>query len=433
MNKNTSLVWLRRDLRLEDNNAIYEALQSDQAIVLYFNFDVEILEQLENKKDSRVSYIHNTLEKINLKLKEYKSKLIISYGRNTENISEVIKNYKVTKLFAAKDYEPIALKRDREIEELCRSLGVEMKLVKDQVIFEEKEIVKKDGLPYTVCTPYMKKWRELFTPEHAKESTYQLKKSSFLEQEWSEIISLKDIGFEESELEIPGMNLSLEMLTLYDERRNFPAMEATSNLGLYLRFGTISIRECVRKALKGHPQFLNELIWREFFMQILYNFPKVEKACFKPKYNEIEWENNIELFEKWCEGKTGYPIVDAGMRELKASGRMHNRVRMITASFLCKHLLIDWRWGEAWFANLLLDFDLAANNGNWQWVAGCGCDAAPYFRIFNPYEQQKRFDPDWKYIRKWIPEIDSDEYPKEIVEHKFARNRALERYKIALQ
>ncbi|MCT4603613.1 MAG: DNA photolyase family protein [Marinifilum sp.] len=428
-----NLIWLRRDLRLSDNAAVHHALQSNRQLLFYFNFDTEILDQLENRADARVNFIHSELQKINHQLGKLGSSLVVKLGLARECMTQVLQEYPIAKVYANKDYELFAIDRDKSIENICKSQQVEFQLYKDQVIFEEQEITKKDGKAYTIYTPYMKKWRSEFDSTVHQPLEYKLSSSNTAQIEWKKMPSLEDIRFTNSSIKIPAFNLSSEMLNNYEARRNFPALKATSNLGVHLRFGTISIRKAVQEALKGDDQFLNELIWREFFIQILANFPKVETECFKSAYNNMEWINNEKDFEKWTNGKTGFPIVDAGMRELKATGNMHNRVRMIAASFLVKDLLIDWRWGEAYFANHLLDYDLAANNGNWQWVAGCGCDAAPYFRVFNPTEQQKKFDPDMEYIRKWVPEFGTEKYPKQMIDHKFARIRALETYKKALQ
>lgn len=427
-----NLIWMRRDLRLHDNAAIYHALQSNRRLLFYFHFDTEILNQLENRSDARVNFIHKELSELNRELHKLGSALLVKHGSVKECMQEVLEEYKVAKVYACKDYESFAIERDKEIQALCESQNIAFQLYKDQVIFEEKEIVKKDGDPYTVYTPYMKKWRNEFNADTHLPYSYQLTSSNTAQLEPKEILSLQTIGFTKSDTDIPAINLSSVMLNNYDARRNFPAMKATSNLGVHLRFGTISIRQAVQEALNGDDQFLNELIWREFFMQILSNFPRVEQECFKSPYNNIAWINDEEDFERWKDGNTGFPIVDAGMRELRATGNMHNRVRMIVASFLVKDLLIDWRWGEAYFANHLLDYDLAANNGNWQWVAGCGCDAAPYFRVFNPVEQQKKFDPDFSYIKKWVPELGTESYPKPMIDHKFARLRVLETYKKAI-
>lgn len=425
MNK-VNVFWFRRDLRLEDNTGLHHALNSGLKVIPVFIFDTEILNQLQNKNDKRVDYIHQALQQVHKELKKHNSGLYVYYGNPKEVFEKIIQDFNIDTVFSNRDYEPQAIQRDRKIADLLLKHHIQFKNFKDQVIFEKNNILKNDLSPYTVFTPYSKKWKE------------NLKKIEKVTTDWahfenyngpSEILSLKEIGFKKTDLEFIKPELDSSIIDSYDKYRDFPAMDRTSHLGTALRFGTISIRKCVQYAVKHNEVWLNELIWREFFMQILYHFPSVVHQCFKKKYENIVWRNNEKEFKAWCEGKTGYPIVDAGMRQLNETGLMHNRVRMITASFLTKHLLIDWRWGEAYFAEKLLDYDLAANNGNWQWAAGCGCDAAPYFRIFNPYEQTKKFDKDIQYIRKWLPE-DYKEEP--IVEHTKARERALKVYKEAL-
>ncbi|WP_372751092.1 deoxyribodipyrimidine photo-lyase [Labilibaculum sp.] len=425
--------WFRRDLRLNDNHGLYQAIQSKKPVLCFFIFDTEILSQLEYKNDARINFIHEQLIEINERLKNIGSSLLIKHGNCRNVIEELLTEYNIANIYTNEDYEPFAIKRDKEIQKLLKLKNTDLKSFKDHVLFEKKEVVKKDGLPYTVYTPYMKKWRELHADNPFLEYPIDFCSKNFAQIPSSEVPTLESLRFEKSNISVPVYDLSAETLLNYDNRRNYPALQATSLLGPHLRFGTLSIRQAAKKALMGHPQFLNELIWRDFFSQILWNFPHVEHQSFRIKYDEIKWRNDENEFKLWCEGKTGYPMVDAGMRELKQTGNMHNRVRMVVASFLCKHLLIDWRWGEVWFANHLLDYDMASNNGNWQWAAGCGCDAAPYFRIFNPHEQQKKFDPKMEYIRKWVPEIDTKDYSTPIVDHKFARERALATYKSALR
>ncbi len=301
-------------------------------------------------------------------------------------------------------------------------------------------MTKADGLPYTVFTPYSKKWRKKLESEVDEKGAFTYFKSYPNEDYFHNFhqttplpnISLEDMKFQPTEIPIPSKTVAQKVISKYSELRNFPAIQGTSRLGIHFRFGTISIREKARKANKLNQTYLNELIWRDFYAQILANFPHVVGHPFRKKYDYIEWRNDEADFKKWCDGQTGYPIVDAGMRELNATGFMHNRVRMITASFLTKHLLIDWRWGEAYFAEKLLDFDLASNSGGWQWAAGCGTDAAPYFRIFNPTSQQKKFDKNYKYIEKWVPEFGTPRYAQPMVDHKMARERCLETYKAGL-
>lgn len=421
-----NIFWFRRDLRLEDNMGLHHALNAGIKVIPVFIFDPEILDQLQHKNDRRVDYIHQALQQIHKELKKYNSGLYVYHATPVEAFKKIIRDFNVERVFCNRDYEPQAIQRDRQIADLLLKHHILFKDFKDQVIFEKNNILKNDLTPYTVFTPYSKKWKENLK----NIETVAVNLNNFGSYNGtSEIMSLKEIGFEKTDLEYIKPELNSDIIDSYGKFRDFPAMDHTTHLGTALRFGTISVRKCVQYAVKHNEIWLNELIWREFFMQILYHFPSVVIQSFKMKYDNIAWRNNEEEFKAWCEGKTGYPIVDAGMRQLNETGFMHNRVRMITASFLTKHLLIDWRWGEAYFAEKLLDYDLAANNGNWQWAAGCGCDAAPYFRIFNPYEQAKKFDKDAKYIRKWLPE-DYREEP--IVEHTKARERALKTYKEAL-
>ncbi|XRE43658.1 Deoxyribodipyrimidine photolyase [Tenacibaculum discolor] len=428
MEDKISIFWFRRDLRLEDNKGLHEALQSGHKVIPLFIFDEDILESLP-KNDARVTFIYQTLQKLDKELRKHQSSLIIKKGKPLEVWRELIDEYPIHGVYTNKDYEPYAIKRDKEIADFLTSKGIIFNAFKDQVIFEENEVLKNDGTPYTVFTPYKNKWLQNFS-EKKDTQDFTVDFVNFY-QFSSEFPSLAFVGFEESTIKVKPYNLS--NLDLYDEVRDFPAEDKTSYLSPYLRFGLVSTRKMVRFALKTNQTFLSELIWREFFMQILYHFPKVVTQNFKQKYDAVPWRNNEEEFKKWCEGNTGYPMVDAGIRELNETGYMHNRVRMITAGFLCKHLLIDWRWGEAYFAEKLLDYDLSANNGNWQWAAGTGCDAAPYFRVFNPESQLKKFDKDLQYVRKWVKDFDELTYPQPMVEHKFARERAISTYKNALQ
>ena len=423
MKKNEIAVfWFRRDLRLQDNTALYEALNSGFEVLPLFIFDEEILNELP-ENDARVNFIYDTLYDIQTEVKKYNSSLLIKKGNALHAWQQILNEFNVKELYFNKDYEPYARKRDQIISELCAKNGVEVYSFKDQVIFEESEIVKIDGNPYTVYTPYKNKWLETYNEIKCESVTseklvHKLLKISF------EFPSLQRLGFSKSSIKVKSINYSC--VSCYEKTRDIPFIE-TSNISVFLRFGLLSIRKLVVDFFEMNSTFISELIWREFFMQILFHFPEVVHKNFKPKYNNVQWRNNEEEFKLWCEGKTGYPIVDAGMRQLNETGYMHNRVRMITASFLCKHLLIDWRWGEAYFAEKLLDYELASNSGNWQWVAGTGCDAAPYFRVFNPITQQQKFDPNFEYIKKWIPNFDF-QANKAIVEHKFARERFLKAF-----
>jgi deoxyribodipyrimidine photo-lyase len=429
-----SIFWFRRDLRLHDNAALFHALQSGQPVVPVFIFDRNILDHLEDKKDKRVEFIHTSLAQVQEKLLELGSTLHVFHGEPLKIWKEILKTYPVSAVFTNHDYEPYAQERDRSIEELLSRSGIPFQTYKDQVIFEKSEVVKDDGKPYTVYTPYSRKWRARLTAKDL--AAYPTEKffKNFYQQAQRQIPTLNEIGFLSSGDAFPPASWTKNVIQKYKENRDFPALPGTSRLGVHLRFGTISIRELARTAGSLNDTFMNELIWREFYHMILWNFPQVGKGkAFRPEYDLIKWRNNEKEFTRWCEGQTGYPIVDAGMRELNATGYMHNRVRMIVASFLTKHLLIDWRWGEAYFASKLLDFDLAANNGGWQWAAGSGCDAAPYFRVFNPRLQTQKFDPECRYIRQWVPEFESFEYPKPMVDHDLARKRCLEVYAIALK
>jgi deoxyribodipyrimidine photo-lyase len=428
-----NIFWFRRDLRLNDNTALFHALRSGKPVVPVFIFDRNILDKLEDKKDARVEFIHEALLNIQEQLKNTGSSLEVYYGFPEEIFRMLLSKYQVEVVFANPDYEPYAHDRDKNIHQLLSSSGAGLRLFKDQVIFEKDEIVKSDGKPYTVFTPYSKQWKIRLNILN-----YQPNPSEkHLEKLWKQpalgIPSLEQLGFVPVGRPFPPLAPDESLLKQYHEDRNYPARK-TSKLGVHLRFGTISIRGLVASAVSLNGTYLNELIWREFYQMILWHFPQVGKGhAFKKEYEHIPWRNNEEEFERWCNGSTGYAIVDAGMRELNATGFMHNRVRMITASFLTKHLLIDWRWGEAYFAQKLLDFDLASNNGGWQWAAGSGCDATPYFRIFNPLLQTKKFDPKFEYIKKWVPEFQEFDYPKPIVEHEFARKRCLEVYSKAVR
>ncbi len=424
--------WFRRDLRLEDNAALYHALKSEFPVLTLFIFDKVILDKLENRLDHRVIFIHQQLTLLNQEIQKYGSTLLIKYGDASECWNEIIEEFSVQEVFTNHDYEPYALERDKKIAEQLLSKGITFNTFKDQVIFEKEEVTKDDGKPYTIFTPYSRKWMAKLNDFYL--SSYPNKKyfNNFFARKFTKIISLKEMNFKDDNFEFPSVKFSNEILINYADRRDIPSVKGTSRISIHLRFGTVSIRELARHSKEISFKWLNELIWRDFYMCILWYFPHVISGSFKPAYNKIQWRNNELEFEKWCKGETGYPIIDAGMRELNATGFMHNRVRMITASFLVKHLLIDWRWGEAYFAYKLLDFELSSNNGGWQWAASSGCDAAPYFRIFNPTEQTKRFDPEFKYIKKWVPEFQDLNYPPPIVDHKFARERALATYSKAV-
>lgn len=429
--KNITIFWFRRDLRLDDNAGLFHALQSEEEVLPIFIFDELILSQLP-KEDARVTFIHHQLEKIQSELIKIGKSLAVFHGKPLDIYKKLISENSIKSVYTNHDYEPYARKRDLELFKLFKENDIEFKTSKDQVIFEKSEVVKEDQTPYVVYTPYSNKWKENLkkTKLINYNSEDYLKKITLHSYPF---LNLSDIKFQTSKIKITPFTISDNLIDNYEATRNFPALDKTSYLGIYLRFGAVSIRKMVAEAVKSKNEtFLKELIWREFFMQILWHFPHTVNASFRPKYDAIKWENNEDLFQKWCDGKTGYPFVDAGMRQLNKTGYMHNRVRMIVASFLCKHLLIDWRWGETYFAMKLLDYEQSSNVGNWQWAAGSGVDAAPYFRIFNPTEQVKKFDKELKYIKKWIPEYETFQYPKPIVDHKEARERCLRVYKEAV-
>lgn len=423
--------WFRRDLRLEDNIGLYRALQSDYPVLPIFIFDATILEQLEEKEDRRVDYIHQALINVHTKLNKHGANLHTYLGEPLKIFESLAQTYSIQSVVCNRDYEPAAIKRDTELYNFFKSQNIAFKAYKDQVIFDKNDILKKDGKPYVVYTPYSKQWKAKL--QRRDYTSVEPHYSNLLQGNPMDIHTLSSIGFKKTDMVFQEPELDSSIIHTYDIYRDYPAKQGTTKLGIALRFGTISIRKCVAFALKYNEVWLSELIWREFFMQILYHYPNVVHQSFRKKYDGIAWRNNEEEFQLWCEGKTGFPIVDAGMRQLNETGYMHNRLRMVAASFLCKHLLIDWRWGEAYFAQKLNDYDLAANNGNWQWAAGSGCDAAPYFRVFNPELQTKRFDKELQFIQKWVPELNTSAYPLPMVEHKFARERALQVYKNAVK
>jgi len=424
-----NLVWLRRDLRLDDNTALKAALQKELPVLLLFIFDTSILEELK-RDDARVSFIYRSLLSIHLQLRKSHSGLLIKVGHPEKIWHDLIAEYDIDTVFVNRDYEPHAIQRDETIEGLLKKNGIRWLSFKDQVIFEPSEILKKDSLPYTVFTPYKKRWLESFSKLPPYPASAELNFQSGFFKHNTPFPSLTTIGFAESRMRPPEFDLS--KISNYDQHREFPALRATTFVGPFLRFGIISIRSLINQTADKNQVYLSELIWREFFMQVIFHYPQIVDRNFKPAFDHVPWRNNPEEFSRWCGGNTGYPLVDAGMRQLNATGFMHNRARMVVASFLCKHLLIDWRWGEAYFASLLFDYELSSNNGNWQWATGTGCDAAPYFRVFNPLIQAEKFDPKQNYVSHWIPELNSSTYAKPIVDHAFARQRAIDTYRHGL-
>lgn len=430
ISQSLTLFWFRRDLRFSDNHGFFEALKNSEPVLPVFVFDSNILSELKNKKDKRINFIYEALSALDKKFRTYGSGLFVMHDEPLKAIQYLCQKFAIKQVFTNSDYEPYALNRDQEIADWLETMNIPFLSYKDQVIFEKNEVLKGDGTPYTVFTPYSKIWKQKLAEKGIEHYPSENLLSGLFKTKEFEFPSLDTIGFEKATVP-PVLKLpDKEVILHYDETRNIPSLRGTSGMSVQLRFGTVSIRELLKFAALNE-QWLNELIWREFFMMILFHFPQVVTHSFRPKYEGIEWINNPKDFGLWCEGKTGYPLVDAGMRELNETGLMHNRVRMVTASFLTKHLLTDWRWGEAYFAEKLLDYELSSNNGNWQWAAGCGCDAAPYFRVFNPYEQMRKFDPEMRYIKKWIQDFSPDYLPP-IIDHDFARKRAITIYKKAL-
>ena len=427
------IFWFRRDLRLNDNCGLYHALNGEFPVLPLFIFDKSILDHLDDTDDARVDFIYQNIAAVDTELRRKKSGILVRHGDPVEIFTKLISDLKVAAVYTNHDYEPYAIARDQQIQTLLEKNNIKFNTYKDQVIFEKDEILNQQGKPYTVYTPFRRKWQETLVSGHVSPFPSESRLNNLVTQAIELIPDLADIGFMKSRVDFPSAEIPESIINNYHNTRNFPGMPGTSRLGIHLRFGTLSIRTLVRLALEVNETWLSELIWREFFMMILYHFPHIVDKSFRSKYDQIMWRNDEHEFELWCQGKTGYPIVDAGMHELNQTGFMHNRVRMITASFLTKHLLIDWRWGERYFARKLLDYELASNNGNWQWAAGCGCDAAPYFRIFNPTKQMEKFDAGQTYINKWVPEVGQPSYPKPLVEHKYARERALSTYGSAVK
>jgi len=433
LRKMTALFWHRRDLRINDNKGLFEALKQNEIVHPIFIFDKSILDKLPNN-DQRILFIYQEIQSLKKSYQNLGSDLWVYYGEPSEIIPKITQELNCSSVYFNNDYEPYALQRDQEIQLSLNKIKIEFIGKKDHVIFERNEVLKDDGKPYTIFTPYSRKWKANLKEEDLRDYSIEKHTGNLVQKQQEEaLITLEEMGFESKVLhDFPDRIAKNEILNNYHLSRNFPAVKGTSKLSLHLRFGTISIRKLALIAREQNETYLNELIWRDFYQMIIFHFPKSAENSFKAQYDKIIWEKNEVHFDSWCTGKTGYPIVDAGMRELNATGFMHNRVRMVVASFLTKHLLLDWRLGAAYFAEKLLDFELASNTGGWQWAAGCGCDAAPYFRVFNPQAQQEKFDKSFEYIKKWVPEYGTSSYPEPIIEHKFARERILQRFKTAL-
>ncbi|MBK8340046.1 MAG: deoxyribodipyrimidine photo-lyase [Flavobacteriales bacterium] len=425
--------WFRRDLRLRDNHGLYRALADHGNVLPLFIFDTTILDKLEDRRDRRVDFIHRAVQTMKTELERRGASMLVAHGNPLRIWQELLERFDVRAVTFNHDHEPYAIGRDKAVSELLRARSIPIHSYKDISIFERDEVVKDDGDPYTVFTPYSRKWKAHFKPDMLDPFPSEKLADRYWPTPSLPCPSLADLGFEDTDLVTPSTTVQDDLLRSYHLTRDLPAVEGTSRMSTHLRFGTVSVRGLMRKAMATSSKYADELIWREFYMQVLWHCPHAAVRAIKPAYDSIAWRNNEDEFGAWCEGRTGYPLVDAGMRELLATGLMHNRVRMVVASFLTKHLLIDWRWGEAWFAAKLLDFELSSNNGGWQWASGSGCDAAPYFRIFNPHLQLQRFDPQLKYVKRWVPEHGSANYVQQVVVHEVARERALEAYKLALK
>jgi len=432
MKKTINVCWLRRDLRLDDHAALYHALKGEFPVLIVFIFDKNILDKLPDRQDARVTFIHQVLEQLNQTLAKHHSSILVKYGTPEQAWNELLSDYQVNAVFTNHDYEPYARERDDMLAEYLASEGIAFYTYKDQVLFEKGEILKADGKPYTVFTPYFRQWHLKLNDFYTK--PYPVKKylKNLLAVRQQSMPSLQEMNFDVSRQTFPSTDFEAK-LNVYETQRDFPAKDSTTHIGMHLRFGTVSIRDAAKEAISHRAEkWLSELAWRDFYMMILWHFPYTSQSSFKSAYDRIKWRNNETEFEAWCRGETGYPLVDAGMRQLNQTGFMHNRVRMVVASFLTKHLLVDWRWGELYFAEKLLDYEMASNVGGWQWACGCGNDAAPYFRVFNPELQAKKFDPKNEYIDRWLPEYKQQKHVQPIVDHAFARERVLKVFKEAL-
>ena len=432
MAKEFTVFWFRRDLRFEDNCGLFHALRQSEAVLPLFIFDKEILDELEDPHDARVAFIYDQVRKIKHQMKAAGSDILVEHGRPLDVFKRLLDEFDVKAIYCNRDYEPYAISRDDEIKQLAATRGIEFLSFKDHLIFEGGEILTDEGSPYKVFTPYKRKWQQAFSEDMVKPTPSEEYMGRFQKEVTWTMPQLEELGFGHSNIVIPSSDFDLPLIARYEQDRDAPGKAGTTRLGIHLRHGTVSVRAAIRASLGRSDVWLNELIWREFYAAVLYNFPYVVSGAFKKKYDLVPWRDDVEALELWQSGRTGYPIVDAGMRQLNETGFMHNRVRMITASFLTKHLLLDRRLGEAYFAEKLLDFELASNNGGWQWAAGTGTDAQPYFRVFNPTAQMERFDPHLAYVKTWVPEHGTDAYPKPMVDHKFARERAINTYKEAL-
>ena len=462
MQTRASLVWFRRDLRLDDHAALYHALKVSDAVYCAFVFDRTILDPLP-RADRRVAFILESVRELDAALRAKGGVLLCLTGDPRDEIPRLASRLGVQTVWTNRDYEPAVIARDAQVAERLAAQGIGFETAKDQVIFEQDEVLTADGRPFSVFTPYQRAWRKRLTPFYLRPYPVQRYLDRLARTDGDSLPTLAALGFDTVDVSRlqPGMSGAETLLAdfshridRYHEARDYPAVKGPSYLSVHLRFGTVSIRQLAGFAEHlgnaGADTWLNELIWRDFYQQILWHHPRVVDHAFKPVFDALVFENRQDWFAAWCEGRTGYPLVDAAMRQLNQSGYMHNRLRMVTASFLVKDLLIDWRWGERYFAEKLIDYDLAANNGGWQWAAGTGCDAQPYFRIFNPVSQSEKFDPKGAFIRRYVPELADlpdraihapwqaspielsaagirlgDHYPAPLVDHAIQRERAL--------
>ncbi|TGE15405.1 cryptochrome/photolyase family protein [Hymenobacter elongatus] len=432
------LFWHRRDLRLHDNAGLAVALQSGLPVVPLFIYDREILDQLPSRRDARVTFIYDEVERLGRQTEQAGGTFLAFYGRPLEVFAQLVQHYEVAGVYTNEDYEPYAAVRDAAIAELIKPAGTEFRVFKDQVIFAKNEILSKSGTPPRVFGAYSKTWLAALRDEHLVPypSTEHFVESNLMPlAEAAPRPTLEQMGFERYEQFVPAAELpAAALVSNYHNTRDKPGLvNSSTRRSVHLRFGTLSVRELMQQAKELNPKLLNELIWRDFFMMILWHYPFTATESYDPRLRLVPYRNNEDEFRAWCEGRTGYPLVDAGMRELNQTGYMPNRARIAAAGFLVKHLLIDWRWGDRYFADKLLDYDMSQNVGNWQWMAGTGAVAAPWFRVYSPQSQQEQYDTTFDYVRQWIPEFGTRDYPTPIVEHKFARERAIATFRAAYQ